>query len=180
MATSIIELISADHEHVKEHFSELEEIPGAKLGDWFCELRELLVRHEVAEEVTLYPALRSEVAGGDKIADARIAEQQAAESKLAELEKMDPQSPSFLAELLQLRPAVLEHAKKEESDVLSRLQAALGPERLEDLGRAYALAMSSAPTHAHPHAPDTPPGNLILGPVAAVADRMRDAIKKAS
>lgn len=180
MATSIIKLIRADHERVKEHFGGLEDVSGDKLADWFCELRELLVRHEVAEEMTLYPTFRSEVAEGDKIADARIAEQQAAESKLAELEKMDPQSPSFLADLMQLRPAVLEHAKKEEADVLSRLEQVLSAERLEDLGRTYELAMASAPTHPHPHAPDTPPGNLVLGPVAAIADRMRDAIKKAS
>jgi hypothetical protein len=37
-----------------------------------------------------------------------------------------------------------------------------------------------APTHPHPNAPDTPPGNMVLGPVAALADRFRDAMRKAS
>jgi len=37
-----------------------------------------------------------------------------------------------------------------------------------------------APTHPHPNAPDTPPGNMVLGAVAALADRFRDAMRKAS
>jgi hypothetical protein len=31
---------------------------------------------------------------------------------------------------------------------------------------------------AHPIAPDTPPGNLALGPIAALLDRARDAMHK--
>lgn len=47
-------------------------------------------------------------------------------------------------------------------------------ERVE-LGRRYVKAKDAAPTHPHPHAPDTPPGNVVLGPVAALVDRVRDA-----
>lgn len=48
------------------------------------------------------------------------------------------------------------------------------------LARRYERALAAAPTHPHPHAPDTPPGNLLLGPIAAVLDRVRDAVRQAN
>jgi Thiamine pyrophosphate enzyme, N-terminal TPP binding domain len=36
---------------------------------------------------------------------------------------------------------------------------------------------AATPTHPRPRAPDTPPGNRLLGPVAALFDKARDAIK---
>jgi hypothetical protein len=32
----------------------------------------------------------------------------------------------------------------------------------------------AAPTHPHPAAPDTPPGNILLGPFVAFMDRVKD------
>ena len=45
------------------------------------------------------------------------------------------------------------------------------------MGERYERAKASAPTHPHPHAPNTPPGNVVLGPIAALADRIRDAAR---
>lgn len=179
-AESIVSLIMKDHENVKSLFSRLDMTSSEKLGDLFCELRETLVRHEVAEELTLYPLFRSEVPGADAIADARIAEQSEAEEKLQKLEKMEPEAPTFIAALTALRADVLAHAEKEQLEVLSRLSEHATPDKLNQAGARYARAVQSAPTHPHPHAPDTPPGNLVMGPVAVLADRMRDAMKKAS
>ncbi|HUR08087.1 MAG TPA: hypothetical protein VM347_36465 [Nonomuraea sp.] len=33
-----------------------------------------------------------------------------------------------------------------------------------------------APTRPHPSAPDTPPGNKLLGPATGLIDRLRDAL----
>ena len=35
-----------------------------------------------------------------------------------------------------------------------------------------------APSRPHPSAPDEPPGDKVLGPVAGLLDRMRDAVSK--
>lgn len=182
MATtkSIVQLVKQDHEQVKQLFDRLDTEPDQDLGDLFCELRETVVRHEVAEELTLYPALREDVPGADAIADARIREQSEAEEKLAELEKMDSTTPEFRSQLVQLRGEVLQHAELEEQEVLPPLEQHATEQRLEEIGERYEKAMASAPTHPHPHAPDTPPGNVVLGPVAAIADRVRDAMRKSA
>ena len=41
------------------------------------------------------------------------------------------------------------------------------------LGQRYEKAKKAAPSHPHPHAPDSPPGNVVLGPIAAVFDKVR-------
>jgi hypothetical protein len=140
----------------------------------FWKLTNDLVRHEVAEELVVYPALR-DLPGGAQIADARIAEQSEAEERLARMEKLDAESPQFVTELATLRSAVLEHAKAEEETALAMLLGAVAPDKRIELGQRYVSAKDAAPSHPHPHAPDTPPGNMVLGPVAALIDRVRDA-----
>ena len=177
---SITTLVVKDHENIEQLLGRLDTVAAEKMEDYFCELRETLVRHEVAEELTLYPLVRSEVPGGDAVANPRLSEQSKAEEKLQALEKMDADAPTFIAELTALRAEVLEHAAAEQREVLPVLEQHATADQLEHAGERYARAVRSAPTHPHPHAPDTPPGNLVMGPVAALADRMRDAMSKAS
>ena len=62
---------------------------------------------------------------------------------------------------------MLAHAEKEETLIFVPLQQHLDGPRRQQLGDAYELANRAAPTHPHPNTPDTPPGNLAVGPVLA-------------
>lgn len=170
----LIRLLEEDHRLVEVRLSELDTAGGASRGELFWKLTNDLVRHEVAEEIVLYPALRR-VPGGDQVADARIAEQSEAEELLAKMEKLDAESEEFVRDLAALKAAVLEHAKAEEETAFAMVLGSLGPDDRVELGKRYAKAKEAAPTHPHPHAPDSPPGNVMLGPVAALVDRVRDA-----
>ena len=174
--SNLIAALLADHHAVKELFGRFE-VTGTSQAELFCELTNELVRHEVAEEQVVYPEVRSVLPNRDQLANARIAEQSKAEGTLADIEKMDASSPAFIAKLTQLRVAVLAHAEKEEREVFAPLCSSVDLGRLELLGGAYEEAKAAARTHPHPHAPDTPPGNLVSGPVAALADQVRDAIR---
>jgi hypothetical protein len=46
------------------------------------------------------------------------------------------------------------------------------------LGEKMVKAKAMAPTHPHPHAPNTPPGNIMAGPMAAMADKVRDFLRQ--
>ncbi|MGH9105081.1 MAG: hemerythrin domain-containing protein [Acidimicrobiales bacterium] len=177
---SVIERLLEDHQEVRQMFARFETAERAKWWDIFSELTNGLVRHEVVEEEIVYPEVRKELPKGDALADARIHEQSEAEELLATMEKKGPEDTNFPANLTKLRAAVLAHAEAEEKTVFVPLSSAVSQERLERLGDRYEKAKSLAPTHPHPNAPDTPPGNMVLGPVAAMADRFRDAMRKAS
>ena len=53
----------------------------------------------------------------------------------------------------------------------------MGAARMKGLGEAFTKAKDKAPTHPHPHAPDTPPGSVIAGAAAAAVDKVRDKLK---
>lgn len=173
--SDIVELITEDHEALKSRLGEVTPAQGTDRDRVFRDLTEALVRHEVAEEVVVYPALRR-LDRGDAVADARISEQAEAESKLAELERFRSDTSEFATGFSQLQDSVLGHAQLEEREVLPML-AELPEDRRFELGHRYVRARSSAPTHPHPSAPDTPPGNVLAGPVAALFDRIRDAAR---
>lgn len=174
---NVLDLIQRDHEQVKMLLGRFESVPAGEREQYFCQVVHELVPHEVAEEELIYPALRKNAPNGGKEADLRIAEQSEAEAMLKEMERMDARSEEFRAKFEQLRTAVLGHAMKEETGAWPLLRQALSAEDLVTLGGRYEKAKSGAPTHPHPHAPDTPPGNVVLGPIAAVVDRARDAVR---
>lgn len=64
----------------------------------------------------------------------------------------------------------MEDNAPDRDDVVTLLTA--GPETFR---RSFETVFHPAPTHPHPSAPDTPPGNLVAGPVGALFDRIRDA-----
>jgi hemerythrin superfamily protein len=175
---SVVVLLGEDHRAVKTLLEQVGQ-PGVDQADLFSRLVHDLVTHEVAEEEIVYPAVRSHVTGGDQLAEARIAEQQKAEETLAQMEKMDPNSAEFGQKLQALKEDVLAHAQAEETQVFPKLESSLDADRLQRLGAAYKLAKATAPTHPHPNAPNTPPGNILLGPIAAIIDRARDAARAA-
>ena len=152
-------------------------MPPSRRAEAFKLLSTTLVQHEVAEEETVYPAIRKLGDPAGAIADERIGEQAESEELLHAMAKISPNDPEFGTSYSRLRAAVLEHASKEETEVFPLLLAEEDAAELLSMGHRYETARRMAPTRPHPGAPDTPPGNVVLGPVAAAADRVRDAFR---
>jgi hemerythrin superfamily protein len=175
---TIIEHLTADHEQIKGLFSDVMFVRPENRAAVFCQLVTELVQHEVAEEVVVFPEVRGSSPDAAAVVDARGHEQAEVEQMLAQMEKLDPTNPEFTAALAELSTAVINHAEAEERGVFPLLRAAEQPDVLFELAARYEKAKQSAPTHPHPHAPDTPPANKILGPVTALFDRVRDAVRR--
>jgi hypothetical protein len=176
----ITELVLARHAEIKLRFSELLNAPVEKRDDAFCELRRLLAVHETAEELIMHPALRRLGDDGDDIADRRLEEEGQAKKDLADLEKRGVDDPEFLTRAVALRDAVVAHADQEEREEIPRLRSRLSEETRRSMATVMRAAEAAAPTHPHPHGPEGALGNLLVGPAAAIADRVRDAVAKAT
>lgn len=135
-----------------------------------------LVRHSVAEEEYLYPAVRKHVPGGDETADHEIQEHAEAEETMKRLEALEPSDAEFWPTVDRLMVQIRHHLDEEENDLFPRLRQACSEEQLVELGGKIQRAKKLAPTRPHPSAPDTPPGNKLLAPGTALVDRMRDAL----
>ncbi|HEX3426252.1 MAG TPA: hemerythrin domain-containing protein [Acidimicrobiales bacterium] len=177
-STDLIELLLEDHKTAETLLGKVGEA-DVDQSELFDQLVHDLVGHEVAEEEIVYPVVRSSIPQGDALADARIAEQQKAEELLSKMEQMDQKSAEFSDSMAKLRDEALAHAQAEEREVFPKLKEHVNEDRRSTLGQAYKTAKATAPTHPHPHAPNTPPGNMAAGSIAAVADRVRDAAKAA-
>lgn len=173
---NVIVELTADHREVDELFEQIERQP---VGDQ--RRRELadaltieLVRHSVAEEQYLYPAVRRFVDDGDDLADEELESHARAEELLKDLEGRDADDDQFNHLVAKLRLEVTAHFRDEENRLFPLLAEVCSPEMLDDLGEKIRKAKTKAPTRPHPMAPDTPPANKILDPGMGLVDRARD------
>jgi hemerythrin superfamily protein len=167
--------ILQDHEQVKRLFEECVQGGTAAQDAWDALIR-LLAVHETAEEEVLHPTVKGLDDEARAAVEARLQEEDKAKKELSELEAMDIGSPEFAERLKMFRDDVLAHAEQEEQTVLPLLDR-VDAEELDRLGSAFVAAKAVAPTHPHPHGPESAVGNIVLGPAVALMDRARDAIK---
>jgi hemerythrin superfamily protein len=141
----------------------------------FDALRELLARHETAEEMVVRPLTR-DIDTGEAVAEARMAEENKSKDVLKKLEKLDIASVEFARTFETFAQSVLEHAIAEETYEFPLLRQ-LDADKLKKAEKQFLMAEKTAPTHPHPSARSTAM-NFVAGPLAAVADRARDAVSK--
>ena len=174
-----ITLLKDDHKSIEQLFKRYE-----KAGDRaFVEKRaivdriiEELSRHAAIEEQLFYPVARATVPDTEDIALESLEEHHIVKWVLSELETLDPSDERFDAKVTVLIENVRHHVKEEESDFFPKVRDELGRGALGDLGDTMAKFREVAPTHPHPNAPDTPPGNLVAGAAAGVVDRVSDTV----
>jgi hemerythrin superfamily protein len=169
------ELLRQQHEQVKQMFSELLGAQGEHRQQLFDCLRATLAAHETAEEMVVYPMARA--AGAGDIVDRRVQEEDEAKAALAELEKLDATASPFDTKIREFHENVLRHATAEETELFPVLEQKLSTEELAKAADRIRTAEKMAPTHAHPHAPSSAIGNMLVGPFAAMVDKVRDKLK---
>ncbi|THV28335.1 hemerythrin domain-containing protein [Glycomyces paridis] len=176
--TDLIDVIVKDHRAFEAVFVALErggpDTEGRK--DLVDHLIAELVRHSVAEEQFMYPAAKSRLEDGADIVAHEIEEHAEADEVMKALEGLGPEDDRFEPLVERLIADVRHHLDEEERHLLPRLRAACDEEELQFLGYKVLAAKEFAPTRPHPHAPHTPPGNLVLGPGVGFIDKIRDAL----
>jgi hemerythrin superfamily protein len=177
-AGDVIAELTTDHREVDTLFDGIEAVPpgGAERKRLVDELTIELVRHSVAEEEHLYPAVREHLLDGDALADKEIADHSRVERILKDLEHRDADDTGFDQLVARLRTEVTAHVRDEEERLFVLLRDACNVDILRGLGDKVRRAKESAPTRPHPGAPDTPPANKLLAPGAGLVDRARDAL----
>jgi hemerythrin superfamily protein len=176
MADDVITLLHKQHEEIRTLFTEVETATGDERKDAWHRLVRLLSIHETAEEEIVHPAV-SRVNGGEPIVDARVAEERRAKELLSTMNDIGPDAEGFDTLLVQLRDDVLAHADHEEQAEFPLLRKVHDQDRLDRMAKAVLAAEAIAPTRPHPGV-ESPVANLALGPIVAVVDRARDAIRK--
>jgi len=177
-AGDVIQFLLDQHQQVRGLLDDVLSASGEQRQQNFDTVREVLARHETAEEMILRPLARK-VPGGIEVAEGRMNEENEAKEVLAALEKMDVTSAEFTAKFGEFRQSVLDHAQAEETQEFPLLRQNTDPEALQQARDLVKRAEAMAPTHPHPSAKTTAM-NYVAGPFAAMLDRARDAFSKNS
>ena len=173
-----IELLTTDHTEVEQMFRQIESLPDGEARNELVAgvIRELSV-HAAIEEQVLYPVMRKELPDGDTLVQEAIDEHQQVKETLAAIERADSSAERDPL-LVSLMGNVRHHVDEEETELFPKLRASVASSELREMGSKLASAKKMAPTHPHPNAPNTPPGNIVGGAAAAVLDKARDALKR--
>ncbi|SDD18519.1 hemerythrin domain-containing protein [Glycomyces harbinensis] len=176
--TDLIAVVLEDHRRFEARFAELEESADEAVGrkDLVDHVIAELVRHEVAVEQFMYPVARAKLPDGDAVVDRELAAHAEAEQVMKRLEGLGPADPEFEGLVAEMVEDVRRHMVEEEANLLPRLRECCDAEELQHWGYKVLAAKEFAPTRPHPHSPDKPPANLILGPGVGFVDKIRDAL----
>ena len=175
---NVIDELTTDHREVEEIFGRIDALPsGDKDRKVYADQVTMeLVRHSVAEEEYLYPAVREHLVNGNAMADREIEDHSRAEQIMKDLESCEADDPEFDRLIGMLMSEIRAHLADEEQNLFPQLRTACTAETLDALGEKIRMAKKMAPTRPHPSAPDTPPANKLLAPGAGLVDRLRDAL----
>ncbi|MFI9584735.1 hemerythrin domain-containing protein [Streptomyces sp. NPDC052236] len=174
----VIAELSSDHGEVEQIFTQIEALPSgdSRRKELADQVTMELVRHSVAEEAYLYPAVREHVPRGAELADRELEDHATAERTMKDLESCEADDPDFDMLMLKLMSEIRAHVMDEERNLFRLLRESCPPEMLTDLGDKVRQAKKTAPTRPHPATPDKPPANKILDPGIGLVDRVRDAL----
>jgi hemerythrin superfamily protein len=135
-----------------------------------------LVRHAVAEEMYVYPAMRKYLADGEKAVEHDIEEHKELERAMKDLEGVDVSTTEFDEALRRLESILADHVQDEESEQFPELRLRIPKEELTELAGKVETAEKLAPTRPHPAAPNSELFHKLVGPGVGFVDRLRDKL----
>jgi hemerythrin superfamily protein len=135
-----------------------------------------LVRHAVAEEMYIYPAMKEHLPDGEAAVEHDTEEHKDIERTLKQLESIDPSDAKFMDAIGHLSTVLDDHIQDEEEDQFPQLRTHIPPEKMSELARKVHTAKKLAPTRPHPMAPNAAPFHKLVGPGVGLVDRVRDKL----
>jgi hemerythrin superfamily protein len=175
----VVDVLSTDHREFMELLQQIKSTTDVQ------ERRDLadiviseLVRHAVAEEMFVYPAIRKHLPDGDEAVEHDIAEHKELEQTMKRLEDVAADDPEFDRLLGELESVLADHVQDEESEQFPKLRSRIPRADLVKMAEQVEAAKKAAPTRPHPAAPNNALFHKLIGPGVGLVDRARDALTK--
>jgi hemerythrin superfamily protein len=176
-AVDAIMLLKDDHKRIEHLFKQFQRtgsrarVTRRRLVDRM--IRELSI-HAGIEEELFYPAVRHALDQTEDQVLESLEEHHLVKLMLSELEGTDPADERFEAKVTVLMENVRHHVREEEDEMFPKVRTGIDRTALRELGERMAEAKRYVPDRPHPHAPDEPPANQILGVGVGLMDRAKD------
>ena len=135
-----------------------------------------LVRHSVAEEMYVYPAMSDHLPDGKEAVEHDTQEHKELERLMKQLEGTDAEDAQFTQVVAQIREVLADHINDEENEQFPKLRTHIPVQTLVDLKGKVETAKKLAPTRPHPAAPNAELFHKLVGPGVGLVDRLRDKL----
>lgn len=176
-ATDVITILTADHREMIDLIGSIRASTDAKQKrDLADTLIAEIMRHAVAEEMYVYPAIEDHVPDGAEDVAHDKEEHGEIVKVMKAIERAGPGDPDFMLQIEKLEDLLHDHASDEEDEQFPKLRAHVPREKLLDLGQKVETAKRLAPTRPHPHAPHSELFHKTVGAGVGMVDRLRDAL----
>ncbi|HEY4571338.1 MAG TPA: hemerythrin domain-containing protein [Kribbella sp.] len=180
-ATDVIDALTADHREVEGLIGEIVASTKAdERRDLADQMIAELVRHSVAEEMYVYPAMRDHLPNGEEAVEHDTEEHKELETLMKQLEGADADGAEFQQTLAKLQDVLRDHVQDEEGEQFPQLRAHIPADTLVELREKVELAKKVAPTRPHPAAPNAELFHKVAGPGVGLVDRLRDKLTNRS
>jgi hemerythrin superfamily protein len=172
----VVDILTTDHHEVLDLVGRIPGADPAQRRDMADTVIAELMRHSVAEEMYVYPAMRDHLPDGERQVQHDVEEHQQLTEVMKDLEDVDAADPRFLETLGRLETVLRDHVTDEERDQFPQLRSALPREQLVEIGAKVEAAKKAAPTRPHPSAPHSELFHKTVGPGVGLVDRLRDKL----
>lgn len=176
-AHDVVDVLIQDHREaallVTEVLQATDPVVQRDLADQFIAE---LVRHAVAEEMYVYPAMRKHLPDGEAAVEHDLEEHRELEKTMKELEALNPEDGRFTELVTHLQSVLADHVADEETEQFPQLRASVPREELVEIAEKVEAAKKLAPTRPHPTAPNNQLFHKMVGPGVGLVDRLRDRL----
>jgi hemerythrin superfamily protein len=173
----VIDILISDHRDVTALIGEIWAVTDPMIRRDLADTAiSELVRHAVAEEMYVYPAMRKHLPDGDKAVEHDVAEHKELEVTMKQLEAADVSGAEFDTALRKLEELLADHVQDEEADQFPELRRQIPRDELVELAGKVETAKKLAPTRPHPGAPNSEVFHKLVGPGVGLVDRLRDKL----
>lgn len=182
-SSDLVGILSEEHATLRGLMSCLD-VPSGGVGSTahedarvvYLELSDRIIRHEIAEELVVYPAM---LENGQDVgfADFVLPEHAIIEDKLLVLDRQEFGSSAFERNRAELTGELLAHLDHEEAQVFPILASRLGRRRQVEVAHRYRQVIRVAPLHSARSRANLPTGPTVVARTSALAVWMRDVAR---
>lgn len=173
----VVGILTSDHQEMVELLAQIDRTsdPNQRRDLADTVIAEVM-RHAVAEEMFVYPAIEEHVPDGAEQVEHDKQEHAEIVQLMKQIEDVDPSAPAFMELIRQLETQLRHHASDEESQQFPQLRAHISGEKLVEIGQKVQKAKKLAPTRPHPSAPHSELFHKTVGPGVGMVDRLLDKL----
>jgi len=173
----VVDILTADHQDMLDLIGQIQQATTAEQRrDTVDTVIAEIMRHAVAEEMHVYPAMEEYLPNGSEEVEHDKQEHEELVDVMKKLEDVDADTQQFMSLVSELEAQLRHHVEDEEQEQFPGLRKHIPVDELKELGRKVEKAKSIAPTRPHPNAPHSELFHKTVGPGVGMVDRLRDKL----